>query len=91
MTDVKLPVRMTPDGNDWVPAWRLRDYEAAVDALAQIIADGEPYFEDGAAAFNPDDESIAAGRAALARLRGDWKEPLRDLDRALVDAEGFQP
>jgi hypothetical protein len=26
---VELPVRMTPDGNDWVPAWRARrNYES---------------------------------------------------------------
>ena len=31
---MKLPVRMLPDGTDWVPAWRVREYEE----LRQVVA-----------------------------------------------------
>lgn len=47
----------------------LPQYEAVAAALEQVIADGEPYFEDGTPAFHPDDDSIRNARAALAALR----------------------
>ena len=36
--DLKLPVRMLPDGTDWVPAWRLADYR---QALVQLLTAAE--------------------------------------------------
>ena len=68
----KLPVRLHSDGTDWVPAWRLTDYETAADVLQRLTDLFQPHRGITAALhFDGHGPLLDEARAALARLRGD--------------------